>query len=397
RLMSFAALALLVGGAVFLSVCWPAGWRQRRPRRLLWAGWWSAAAAGLAGFVLQGVYAAALPISRTLDSDLLRGVATSRYGRAVELQIPVLGAAAWWLVAAGRRPPGGRRDVLGAALGVGLLACLAAQGHASGGMQAPLALVMVTLHLTAMSCWLGGLAVLAICLLPNREASELAVAVPRFSRLALAAVGLLVATGSYQIWRQVGTLPALLATPSGRLLLAKLGTFVVLVGVAAVSRSWVRRHYATGTPGSAPSDLTRLRQTVGAEVFLAVGVLAITATLVAAQPARTAYHPTVTRTVDAGLAVVRISAVPAGNRLLDLRAQTFSRGGAPFDIPELTAQLRLPARDLGPLMVQFRKVGRAQFVADQVAVPVAGQWQLRLFVLTTAVNDFPALTTIRVS
>ncbi|MDP9221699.1 MAG: copper resistance protein CopC, partial [Actinomycetota bacterium] len=29
RLVSFAALALLVGGAVFHSVCWPVGWRQR--------------------------------------------------------------------------------------------------------------------------------------------------------------------------------------------------------------------------------------------------------------------------------------------------------------------------------------------------------------------------------
>lgn len=400
RLVSFAALALLVGGAVFLCACWPAGWQRRRPRRLLWAGWWAAATAGLAGFVLQGVYVAALPASRALDPGLLRGVATSRYGHAVVLQILLLGGAAWWLVTAARRPPSHRRLILGAAIGVALLACLAAQGHASDGMQAPLALVVVTLHLTAMSCWLGGLAVLSLCLLPAPQADrlpagELAVAVPRFSRLALGAVGLLVATGSYQLWRQVGTLPALPATPSGRLLLAKLGAFVVLIVVAALSRSWVRRHYSSPVP-SAP-ETTRLRRSVGAEVFLAVGILAITATLVATQPARSAYHPTVIRTVNAGLAVVRISAVPAGNRLLDLRAETFNLNGGRFDIPELTAQLRLPARDLGPLTVAFRKVGPGGFVADQVAVPVAGRWQLRLFVLTTSVNDFPAIITIRVT
>jgi len=59
--------------------------------------------------------------------------------------------------------------------------------------------------------------------------------------------------------------------------------------------------------------------------------------------------------------------------VLDLRAETFDLSGDSLDLPELTAQLRLPARDLGRLTVLFRRVGPARFVADKVAVPVAAR------------------------
>ncbi|MGC5412649.1 CopD family protein, partial [Streptomyces sp. DT225] len=51
----------------------------------------------------------------------------------------------------------------------------------------------------------------------------------------------LVATGVYQTWRQVGTWSALNATGYGQLLLVKVGLVAVLVGIASMSRRWTGR------------------------------------------------------------------------------------------------------------------------------------------------------------
>lgn len=66
-------------------------------------------------------------------------------------------------------------------------------------------------------------------------------AVRRFSRLAFCSVLVLVATGIYQSWRQVGTWRALTDTTYGQLLLLKTGLVVLLVGIAWTSRRWTAR------------------------------------------------------------------------------------------------------------------------------------------------------------
>ena len=65
----------------------------------------------------------------------------------------------------------------------------------------------------------------------------------RFSALALGSVVVLVVTGGFQAWRQVGSLEALKDTDFGRLLLAKLVVFAAMVVAAAFSREVVNRHF----------------------------------------------------------------------------------------------------------------------------------------------------------
>ena len=91
----------------------------------------------------------------------------------------------------------------------------------------------------------------------------------------------LAASGVYLAWRQVGTLAALPATGFGQLLLVKSGIVVGIVGLAAVSRTLVRK----------PSLIARLRRSVSGESILGVAVLAVTAVLVNAVPARISYTP----------------------------------------------------------------------------------------------------------
>ncbi|HEX2291358.1 MAG TPA: CopD family protein, partial [Pseudonocardiaceae bacterium] len=101
-------------------------------------------------------------------------------------------------------------------------------------------------HLLAMGGWLGGLVTLAVVMRPAAAASaELPAAVYRFSPIATGSVLLLISTGSYQSWRQLGSWAAFGSTDYGRLLLAKLVIVALLFGAAVMSRTWVARHRST--------------------------------------------------------------------------------------------------------------------------------------------------------
>ena len=133
-------------------------------------------------------------------------------------------------------------------------------------------------------------------------------AAPRFSSVAFTAMVVIVVTEMVQSWRQVGSLQALGHTAYGRLLVAKLAVFLLLIAVAGRSRVLVRRKLmaralvGAEAPDRQTSDTMRpdlsddadngslwlLRQLVLAEVIIAVVVLAVTALLGIATPPRTA-------------------------------------------------------------------------------------------------------------
>lgn len=102
-------------------------------------------------------------------------------------------------------------------------------------------MVSSVLHLLAMAVWLGGLTALLLALyrVPPDESLRPA-AVARFSRLALASVAVLAATGVYQSWRGLGSWEAF-ATSYGRLLVLKIGAVVLMLVAASHSRSWTER------------------------------------------------------------------------------------------------------------------------------------------------------------
>ncbi|MFE1170977.1 FixH family protein [Streptomyces sp. NPDC058773] len=127
----------------------------------------------------------------------------------------------------------------GVIVATGLAATWAMAEHASTGLQPAVAMPVDVLHLLAVAGWLGGLAALLVSLYWGPPVER--TAVRRFSRLAFGSVLVLVATGLYQSWRQVGTWQALVDTTYGRLLLVKVALVVVLVGIAWMSRQWTGR------------------------------------------------------------------------------------------------------------------------------------------------------------
>ncbi|WP_327686610.1 copper resistance CopC/CopD family protein [Streptomyces sp. NBC_00467] len=274
RYVAYSGFALLIGAALFVLVCWPAGAGLRPMRRLLLTGWTAVLVSTVVLLLLRGAYETGQGLTVVFDLPLLGRTITGRSGTALVARLLLLAAAAVLLALVGGRlrrnadgtgkepaanaasshvktssemadlpPEESQVDfevrAVGAVLVVGLALTWAAAGHASTGTQVPLAIPGAVLHLLAMAAWLGGLVALAGALYRAPAGTVIpAAAVARFSRLAFTAVIVLVVTGVYQSWRQVGSLDALTTTEYGKLLILKVGAVVLVLAAAAFSRQW---------------------------------------------------------------------------------------------------------------------------------------------------------------
>jgi copper transport protein len=155
---------------------------------------------------------------------------------------------------------------------------------------------------------------------------------------------------------------------------------------------------------------------VATEVIIAGLLLGVTASLTGTEPARaerdrlrhppqaTAPDGPLSRAVpfDAGgqngkgqLVLVFAPAKVGPN---ELHLAVLDPGGGPKQVPELRAELRLPAASIGPIPVPLRAEGADRFsspdhyLSPQVNLPMAGQWELALTVRTSEIDQ----TTVRI-
>lgn len=459
RLGGYAGLALLVGGAFFRIVCWPEGGLDRRARRILVGAWTTSLVAAIGSLLLQGPNSTGASVWRAFDPSLLVETVKTDYGVSVLVRLVLL-AAAWFglrMIFAGPRPAAtgdqspdvtdaGTRDdaVDGASAGtlrpqqvallggtaLGLAATWSFAGHAHVGDQPVLAVAADVTHLSAMSVWVGGLTLLTTCVLPQGRAvlSQAARVLPRFSTCAMTAVGLLLATGTYQAWRQVREVSALSGSDYGKLLIFKLATFGILMAIASMSRSAVQRRYvlpaahasaaqapprprnsksADAGSGASGDRLTKkerreqdeaertalgaLRQSVRLEAGIVLGVLGLTSALVATPPGQVAgafeAAPAVGQQPVAGPYIseqrlpgtagslkVRVDPARSGRNGITLTVS--GKDNSSLDPKDVTASLTLPDKKLGPLPVELKHTAVGQYTADTVTVPTSGTWQL---------------------
>lgn len=383
RWLGYVGSALLVGGALVLAWCWPEGWGRRPVRRLLLGGAALLAVGAVADLLLKGPYDAALGPRALTEGTLLREVLGSTYGHATLARLVLVAITPVAVVALRARggvgPPS---RLLVSLLAVAFGLSFAYAGHAAAGNGRTLALVNDTVHVLSASAWLGGLVLVLV-------AVESAAVVRRFSRVAVVAVLVLIATGISQAARQVGSWAALWHTAYGRELLTKLAVLAVVLALAAVARL-----VAGGTahpPGGATP--ARLRALVLAETVGLCVVLGITSALVATEPARTAYRPSVTGSLRLLGETVQVSAVPVGDRRLDLHVYLTDAAGRPAAPKRVSASVALPQRQLGPLPVALTADGPGHRSAT-LAVPVAGEWRLAITVRTTAVDEATGYVTL---
>ncbi|HYQ62038.1 copper resistance CopC/CopD family protein [Actinophytocola sp.] len=408
RLLSFASLALLVGGASYVVVCWRPGLPDPRVRRLIASAWAASLVSAVALLLLQGPNAAGSSLASVVDPALLADTARTTFGILLLARITLLVLAGWLLARLSTVSRG--TVVLMAVLGYSLTLTWSGTGHANAGLLSWFALLVDAAHLTAMAVWLGGLAVLASCTLAGRgrgREEEATAAVSRFSRTAGAAVAVLGATGLLQAWRELAEFGP--GTEYLTLLIFKVAVFGLLLWLASLSRSFVRRRLSVPAPRRAADRLARqdvlarLRRSVAWEGGVAVVVLGITAALVAVPPGGHDHGPSaaagpagpfLSSLALPGSGDVQVWVDPARTGDNQIVLNVRDERGINRDVPEVRAQLRLREAGIDPVPLSLARTGPGQFVAADVVVPVAGNWTLDLHVRTTEFDEIAVDTRI---
>ncbi|MGX5214203.1 copper resistance protein CopC [Streptomyces violaceus] len=293
RYVSYAGFIVMAGGAAFVLACWRRGSGVRPVQRFVVSGWLALTAATLVLLLLRGSYTGSGKVADIVDLSLLGQVLETKTGAALVSRLLLLAAAALFISVlfgayarpsptttlndgAARRQPDLSEDaqekrdltfglaVGGVVVAAGLAASWAMSEHASVGLQASLSMPVDVIHLLAVAAWLGGLGALLVALYrAPADAPVDASAVRRFSRVAFGSVLALIATGTYQSWRQLGSWSAFTGTRYGQLLLAKIALVVVLAGVAWISRRWTGR-LVEAVPASAEREKARVGAGAGA-------------------------------------------------------------------------------------------------------------------------------------
>lgn len=327
--------------------------------------------------------------SASLPGAIAQTLAETRYGQLwllrlvlILLSIVTL-AAAFWGRPAWRRPSLwlGILLALVSPIPFSLLAHAAAQ---TTGRTAALALDVM--HLLAASIWAGGLLILVLVLAPalrgvpaEMRRASWRIAFPRFSVIALTTTGVLVLSGLYAAWLQVGTVEALLGTPYGRTLVVK---GLLLIPALALGGL----HLLVGWRGVAPGWAGRLARTLGLEALIVVAVLLVVGRLIGLEPARAviANRQPATLTIPLGFASESGSraatlAISPGIPGVNTFTLTVEGEGLP-EGSEGVLRFALPSQNIGEQELRLPATGPKTFQADGPQLALVGDWQIEAIV-----------------
>lgn len=213
-------------------------------------------------------------------------------GLAWMVRVAVLLAALACLAVLGNRPA--LRFGMASALGAVALTTIAWAGHGvmDDGTRGALHLVVDIAHLVAAGAWVGALVAFVVLATKARafspEAADLLGRTSNgFARIGTVIVATLVVTGGVNYVLIVGpTVDGLVTTAYGRLLLAKLALFVLMLALAAANRYRLSPRLERALKDGDPIEaVLALRRSLMTEATLAVVILVLVAWLGVLSPA----------------------------------------------------------------------------------------------------------------
>ena len=314
-----------LGGALsllaFRALVWGPAWRWRArvapeegttgltwARERFWVGFWALLGVALLGEAAVLVTKTATSLGVSVLSALgdpqaiYRVFSETRFGTHFQFRlglILVLIAIALWEYLAepiaeaesGEPRPEGRRGPT-AAMAAVLAICLvliSSQGHASQAPGGNLSVADDAIHLLSVCVWVGGLAALAFVLLrlPQvlpRGSALGAVVLERFSRVALLAVSIAVATGTLRALGELADPSQLWDTAYGRSIVIKVALLCPLAFLAFQNRRVLTAIAIRGRANRATLRLVARNARV--ELGLSLGVVLVASLLVSQAPGR---------------------------------------------------------------------------------------------------------------
>jgi copper transport protein len=393
KYIGYGGLVLLVGPTLVLALLWPHRLSRTAPTGLAYAGLGLVAFSTVLELWLQAPYTTG---GGYFDGGALRDVLAGRFGTTHLVRLAVLIAGAFLLrpVLSGR---GGTADrALLAILAVVGLATWPLSGHPSASPVPSVSVVVDAAHLAGMAVWLGGLVMLVGFLLPRADERELSAILPVWSRWAALAVAGLFLAGTIQALIEVSTVSALVGTTYGRVIIAKIVLFSVVIAVAAYSRRLVRARVAASRPFP-------LRRAIWAELGITAVVLALSASLVQITPGRTAeanaagaaattYYSSL---ITGELYNLQVDVDPAavGNNSVHLYAYT--KDNRPQRVVEWRATAALPSAGIEPLEMPLLPL-TDNHASGEINLPAAGQWEMRFTVRISEIDQATVTATVPV-
>jgi putative copper export protein/mono/diheme cytochrome c family protein len=266
-------------------------------RPLLWAAVAGELTSGALWFVLQAAAISGQSVGEAATANILGAVLwQTQFGQVMLLRLILAIAFALCLVLLHRAwAQRSQIPLLQAAsvIAAASFISLAWTGHAAA-TPGVVHLAADATHLLAAGLWLGGLVALAALFAVTGSKADgtwltiVAEGTRRFSLLGMIAVGALLVTGIINSWFLVGTIPALVGTDYGHLLLAKIALFGAMVLLAAINRGRLTPRIAGSNAGRRAGDalsaLRVLRRNALLEAGLGAVVLFIVSALGAVPP-----------------------------------------------------------------------------------------------------------------
>ena len=283
---------------------------------------------------------------------------------------------------------------LALAVAAGLTASLTSHSAALREKEA-LAVIADAAHVLAAGAWVGGLVQLVLATrltrsmpLAVRQALNLRL-VLNFSTMAAIAVGLLLVSGGYLVWRQVGSWAALFNTAYGQVLLAKSGLALPAFATASLNLMVIRPQLeaARQLPGLGLAAVhRRFGRLVQMEAGFALAVVAAAGLLTDLQPGRDALlvaeQSRMTASQPTDDLNVRLTIEPGqwgqfntfDVYVLDVERQPVT------DVREVSLRFSFLDRPMGTNTVTAKLVGGGHYRATGSYLSLGGGWQAEVAV-----------------
>lgn len=389
RFAWFSALLVLVGAVVVRRWVWTPAVREAglgtseaastfraRFRPVLVGAWVALAVAGVLALLFQAATASGLSLLSAARPKVLSEVLGTNYGRYWLLQAGFTVAIAVPVAALASRRRRGLHPsawvALALLLGAVLAAAAALNGHARTAAHPALGVASVAVHLMAVAVWVGGLAVLVAVGVPAWRAlaeedrpALLRRVLPRFSRVAVGAVAVVIASGVLNAILELAHPSDLWRLTYGRVILAKVALLAVALVLAARHR-WVfpkRLAAPASTPVAAVDAFERSSRWETALLALTV---AVTAALVVLIPGRTvalAANGPVNQTARSGSYTVQLYIDPTAVGANEVHVSFVTPTGlAASEVATVT--VKLAPLGTPPTTLAMRLISPGHFVGD---------------------------------
>ena len=278
-------------------------------------------------------------------------------------------------------------------LGVGL--ALSLSGHASTAAPQFVSRPALFLHAVCVAFWIGALLPLALGV---RDAGISATPsgggeLKRFSNTIVPVIALLLLTGLWLAFVQLDRIDALWTTSYGRVLACKLAAVVALFALAAANRCWLVPKFETsGRAAARPLVIS-----IAFELVIALVILGLVALWRFTPPPRAlVVDAPVSVHVHGEKAMAQIEIERAKQQSPHASVLVLDGAFQPLAAKEVTLVLANPAAGIEPIRITATRAGPSEganvrsaatsiWRIDDLRIPVAGRWNLRVEIL---ISDF---------